>query len=485
MRAVILVLLLCVSTLGFAQKSATQETASVKGSAEYQALERRVDQRASEVERQNLLWSSNLKQEIDEVKTNQQQLTKRLKTKRGQLEQLNQQLIDLNQQKQSLSQDYQLAVDDMKLVQGAYQKALSSLSQQWQQSPTQFAAPQRLENLTLAKASLGFPSLTQLNELVGYAVDDMQMTAKVLTAKAPISLGDGSVTEQELQVFGGLMAVTNNEQPSFIAFTEKLPIAISPVDSQISEQLKSWLDKQAQLLPLDLSQGRMLPSLAEKQSLTEWVENGGEVLWPILILAALGLVVALWRAVMLFYWRPLAQLSDKDGTQVDLQAIKLQLSNMTRVPAASVLANAITSSSTHSSTNSSTNSNNRDGGVEAMDQRLKQLMLKQMAQFERGLGFIALLAAMAPMLGLLGTVSGMIETFQSLTEFGNSDPKLLSEGISKALITTQAGLLVALPLLLLHYPLKRRAQALSLNMEQQSALLLALNLERGGEYVTR
>ncbi|WP_220741663.1 MotA/TolQ/ExbB proton channel family protein, partial [Shewanella schlegeliana] len=99
--------------------------------------------------------------------------------------------------------------------------------------------------------------------------------------------------------------------------------------------------------------------------------------------------------------------------------------------------------------------------------------------------FIALLAAMAPMLGLLGTVSGMIETFQSLTEFGNSDPKLLSQGISKALITTQAGLLVALPLLLLHYPLKRRAQALSLNMEQQSALLLALNLERGDEHVTR
>ncbi|GIU19707.1 MotA/TolQ/ExbB proton channel family protein [Shewanella sp. MBTL60-007] len=468
MRSAILVLLLSVSPLAFTQEP------TVKEAAEYQALEQQIELRASEIAQQNLRWSSDLKQEIDEVKTNQQQLAKRLNDKRTQLELLNQQLIELAQQKQSLSQDYQLAVDDMKLVQGAYQKALSSLSQQWQQSPTQFAAPQRQGSLTLAKASTGFPSLCQLNELVGYAVDDMQMTAKVLSAKAPVSSGNGSVSEQALKVFGGLMAVTHieksaTEMPSFIALTDELPVAISPVDSTISEQLTAWLEGQTQLLPLDLSQGRMLPSLADKQSLSEWIKDGGEVLWPILILAVLGLAIALWRAVMLLYWRPLAQLSERDETKADLQAIKQHLLKMPRVPAASVLANAIVAGS----------------GVEAMDQRLKQLMLKQMAQFERGLGFIALLAAMAPMLGLLGTVSGMIETFQSLTEFGNSDPKLLSQGISKALITTQAGLLVALPLLLLHYPLKRRAQALSLNMEQQSALLLALNLERGDEHVTR
>ncbi|MCG9728611.1 MotA/TolQ/ExbB proton channel family protein [Shewanella sp. Isolate13] len=468
MRSAILVLLLSVSPLAFTQEPTVKET------AEYQALEQQIELRASEIAQQNLRWSSDLKQEIDEVKTNQQQLAKRLNDKRTQLELLNQQLIELAQQKQSLSQDYQLAVDDMKLVQGAYQKALSSLSQQWLQSPTQFAAPQRQISLTLAKASTGFPSLSQLNELVGYAIDDMQMTAKVLSARAPIGSGNGSVSEQALKVFGGLMAVSYieksaTEMPSYIALTGELPVAISPVDSTISEQLTAWLEGQSLLLPLDLSQGRMLPSLADKQSLSEWIKDGGEVLWPILILAALGIAIALWRAVMLLYWRPLAQLSERDETKADLQAIKQHLLKMPRVPAASVLANAIVVGS----------------GVEAMDQRLKQLMLKQMAQFERGLGFIALLAAMAPMLGLLGTVSGMIETFQSLTEFGNSDPKLLSQGISKALITTQAGLLVALPLLLLHYPLKRRAQALSLNMEQQSALLLALNLERGGEHVTR
>ncbi|MEZ9596967.1 MotA/TolQ/ExbB proton channel family protein [Shewanella sp. 10N.261.52.F9] len=463
MRTVIAILLFSASIQAFAQAQVVADITATKQAANYQQQKAQIDKRAADIRQQNSAWDHQLKQEIDEVKSNQQALSARLASKRAQLTALNEQLVVLNQQKLQLTSSYQLAVDDMQLVQGAYQKALSSLSQQWLQSPTSLTEVQRGQSLAVAKASSGFPSLSQLNELISYAVDDMQMTAQVGRASTAISQADGSVSTQELRVFGGLMAVTDTDLPSFIAFTDKLPTAITPVDTDVSKQLRAWLDGETQLLAMDLSQGRMLPSLAKKQSLVQWIKNGGEVLWPILILAALGLLIALWRAVVLLYWRPLAQLQDDDGAKVDLLTVKQQLQSVSRVPAAKVLASAIVEGS----------------GVDAMDQRLKQLMLKQMAQFERGLGFIALLAAMAPMLGLLGTVSGMIETFQSLTEFGNSDPKLLSQGISKALITTQAGLLVALPLLLLHYPLKRRAQALSLNMEQQSALLLALNLEQG------
>ncbi|MCK8047216.1 MotA/TolQ/ExbB proton channel family protein [Shewanella sp. 1CM18E] len=463
MRTVIAILLFSASIQAFAQDQAFASTQVSKAAGHYQQQKTQIDKRAADIRQQNAVWDRQLKQEIDEVKSNQQALSARLASKRAQLTALNEQLVALTQQKRQLTSSYQLAVDDMQLVQGAYQKALSSLSQQWQQSPTSLVEVQREPSLAVAKASSGFPSLKQLNELVDYAVDDMQMTAQVARASAAISQADGSVSTKELFVIGGLMAVTDTDLPSFIAFTDKLPTAITPVDSDVSQRLKAWIDGETQLVAMDLSQGRMLPSLAQKQSLGQWVKDGGEVLWPILILAAFGLLIALWRAVVLLYWRPLAQLENDASTKADLQQIKQQLQSVSRVPAAKVLADAIVEGSS----------------VDAMDQRLKRLMLRQMTQFERGLGFIALLAAMAPMLGLLGTVSGMIETFQSLTEFGNSDPKLLSQGISKALITTQAGLLVALPLLLLHYPLKRRAQALSLNMEQQSALLLALNLEQG------
>jgi biopolymer transport protein ExbB len=435
----------------------------------YQQQNEQIAFHANELNLQNQQWRSRLKKDINKVKNNQQQLATRLADKQRQLAALNTQLASLSQTKQQLSHDYQVAVDDMKLVQGAYQKALSSLSQQWQQSPTQLVEQQRGVALYSAKAEPGFPRLAALNTLITYAVEDIQLTGQVTRSNAAISFADGSVTEQPVSVVGGLMAMSVTDTPQFIALSDKLPIAIAANDPQITAQLNSWLQQQSLLLPMDLSQGRMLPSLANEQSFADWVKQGGEVLWPILILAALGLLIALWRAIALFYWRPLVMLTNVRPSNVDLDEIKQQLLNNSRAPAAKVLASSMVAGA----------------NIDSMDQRLKQLMLQQMSQFERGLGFIALLAAMAPMLGLLGTVSGMIETFQSLTEFGNSDPKLLSEGISKALITTQAGLLVALPLLLLHYPLKRRAQSLSLNMEQQSALLLALNIERGAADVVR
>ncbi|GGP37271.1 MotA/TolQ/ExbB proton channel family protein [Shewanella saliphila] len=474
MKAILIILLLCLLTLTCAPNAvALEKDEIIPQSDKYSQIDQAVDIHAKALNQQNQQWRSRLKQEISDVKSNQQDLDQRLSDKKQKLAAINQKIAALSVHKNTLTNDYQSIVDDMKLVQGAYQKTIRSLSQQWQQSPTQLIEPQRRQSLEKAQSHLGFPNLVRLNELVTYAVDDMKMTAEITKTNTPISFEDGHVSDENLRVIGGLMAVSDTKTPKFIMFTDKLPTAITPNNSTISHNINQWLTNQTQLLPLDLSQGRMLPSLADKQTFIDWVKKGGEVLWPILILAVIGVIIALWRAVVLFKWRPLAQLINDDiqvneskVENTDLSLIKQQLLKTSRTPAASVLANAMVI----------------DSSVESMDLRLKQLMLKQMSKFERGLGFIALLAAMAPMLGLLGTVSGMIETFQSLTEFGNSDPKLLSQGISKALITTQAGLLVALPLLLLHYPLKRRAQALSLNMEQQAALLLALFIESGDKH---
>ena len=91
----------------------------------------------------------------------------------------------------------------------------------------------------------------------------------------------------------------------------------------------------------------------------------------------------------------------------------------------------------------------------------------------RGLPTVAVLAAVSPLLGLLGTVTGMIETFQSITLFGTGDPKLMSGGISQALITTQLGLAVAIPLLLIHSFVQGRANALVATLDETAASLFA------------
>ena len=86
---------------------------------------------------------------------------------------------------------------------------------------------------------------------------------------------------------------------------------------------------------------------------------------------------------------------------------------------------------------------------------------------------------LAPLLGLLGTVTGMIATFQAITLFGTGDPKLMADGISQALVTTVLGLVVAIPLLFLHSLLSARSRSLVRILDEQAAGLIARRMESG------
>ncbi len=101
---------------------------------------------------------------------------------------------------------------------------------------------------------------------------------------------------------------------------------------------------------------------------------------------------------------------------------------------------------------------NKDLGKEVVEDALEEKLKKGILVLDRHLPLIGVLAAVAPLLGLLGTVTGMVHTFQIITEFGNSNPMLMADGISEALITTQSGLLVAFPLVLIKHHLEDKIQ---------------------------
>jgi biopolymer transport protein ExbB len=109
---------------------------------------------------------------------------------------------------------------------------------------------------------------------------------------------------------------------------------------------------------------------------------------------------------------------------------------------------------------------------ESLQQVLDEAILKELPRLEAGHSLIKLLAAVAPLLGLLGTVIGMIATFQSISLFGSGDPKLMASGISQALVTTVLGLLAAIPLLFAHNFLNGLSQHLIQILDEQSAGLL-------------
>ncbi len=115
--------------------------------------------------------------------------------------------------------------------------------------------------------------------------------------------------------------------------------------------------------------------------------------------------------------------------------------------------------------------------AESLELKLNEAVLKELPRIESWVGSLKIIAAVAPLMGLLGTVTGMIMTFQAITIFGAGDPQAMAGGISSALITTVLGLLCAIPTVLLHTFVNGRAQSLVHVLEEQAAGIIAEQAE--------
>jgi biopolymer transport protein ExbB len=120
----------------------------------------------------------------------------------------------------------------------------------------------------------------------------------------------------------------------------------------------------------------------------------------------------------------------------------------------------------------------KQADAETLGLKLDQAILKEIPKLRRRLPMLAVFATAAPLLGLLGTVAGMIETFQSMTIFGAGDPRVVSSGISLALVATELGLVVAIPILLLHGWLHDLSNQIIHLLEEEIAALVARREEK-------
>jgi len=205
----------------------------------------------------------------------------------------------------------------------------------------------------------------------------------------------------------------------------------------------------ARSAPLDLSGGLAIRKNGSGNGLLDRIKAGGPVMIPIglLVLIALGLVLER----MLFLVRARRSIRRLRDVAPALARGERPEAVRARVEGHSgVLARVLTTVLDHPV-----------GGEAAVDQALRE----QAPALERSLGLLGVLGTVAPFLGLLGTVTGLITTFGTLTAVGSNDPRLLAGGISEALITTQAGLIVAIPILLVHAYLTHRVDDVSDRLE--------------------
>ena len=116
--------------------------------------------------------------------------------------------------------------------------------------------------------------------------------------------------------------------------------------------------------------------------------------------------------------------------------------------------------------------------AEVAELRISEAVLREVPKLERFQAFLRLAVAAGPLLGLIGTVIGMIITFQSITESGSSDPKLMAAGIGQAMIATVLGLGIAIPLLFVNTGLAAMSRQIVQILDEQSTGLLAESIER-------
>lgn len=374
-----------------------------------------------------------------------QQSTQRLSTAESEQERLKKAFDDNDLKLAEMEALIQQRSGQLGEVFGVAKEEATELRSLLDDSLTSADNPGRAAQLAFAE-SKRVPTLQELETLWYQLQLEMIASGQINRFEASVVASDGNAVTQPVVRFGLFAAAT--EQGEFLNWDmNQQTLTVLPTQPDgAATQLAGYLNGSSNEVSIDPTRGQLFLLLDRAPKLMERVHQGGEVGYLIIGLGVLGLFVAALQMLSML----LSELN-----------VRRQL----RRP-------------------ESLNRKNALGRVlltvtdKALDQEQRELkvdeaILQELPRIERGQSFVKLLAAVAPLLGLLGTVVGMIATFQSITLFGTSDPKLMAGGISQALMTTVLGLVVAIPLLFCHSYLAARGRRLTQILQEKSLGVLA------------
>jgi len=274
-------------------------------------------------------------------------------------------------------------------------------------------------------------------------------------------LPDGNYEEGEFLLYGpvvyfasaegsaaGLTVQGDSGEPTLIALDDSYPEMAEAILASGGE------------IPLDPTLGKALALATTQDTLAEHIKKGGFWIYPILTIAFVSLIIGIIKLIELSGIKRIP----KDNLVSILAAVQegnrekaLQEANNLSGAARDLMTAGL---------------KNMGHGRDLVEQSMEEVLMKLQPKLERLISVVWITAATAPLLGLLGTVTGIITTFKLLTIFGSGDPKALGGGISEALITTEFGLIVAIPSLILHAFLLRKARAIENEFEGDAMTLL-------------
>ncbi|MEE4661335.1 MAG: MotA/TolQ/ExbB proton channel family protein [Halieaceae bacterium] len=318
--------------------------------------------------------------------------------------------------------------------------------------------PDRQEVAAALAESTEVPTIPQMRALWELLIQEIAHSGEVSRFSTDIVKPSGDQYQDEVIRVGAFNVVTDGKYLNYLPDAGQLvELPRQPqgyVRSSASALMEATPGEEVGFY-VDPSRGALLGLLVQSPSLMERVEQGKAVGYAIIIVGIIGLLIVFERFLSVARVR---------------RRIKSQLADLEHPDMNNPLGRVL-----------NVYYENKHLDLETVKRKLDEVVFKDVSDIRKGLPIIKVLAAVAPLMGLLGTVTGMIGTFQAITLFGTGDPKLMAGGISQALITTVLGLLAAIPLLLTHSVLSNQVTATSKLIAEQSAGMLAKKAEADAE----
>lgn len=393
---------------------------------------------------------------------NQQQvLLEKAKAERQQLEQRSAQLEDLyaqqKEQLDELNRRLDARMGSLKELFGHLQTASSEASAQLQRSITSIEYPERSQLLDKLNERLNLnrtlPRIEDLEQLWYQQQREMVDSGKIKHSFLPVVNLNGELTQADVVRIGSFNLVSGNHYLQYIAETGKIVELPKQPPRYMLGNVSDFTEVHEGIHPIaiDPTRGALLNLLLEAPNFQERIEQGGFIGYVIIAIGALGLLLALERIIVLIMQtRKVSDQMRSSTASADNPLGRILLAYEA----------------------------NKHLGLEALELKLGEAILRERTPLEKYLTLIKIISVIAPLLGLLGTVTGMINTFQTITLFGTGDPKLMAGGISQALITTVLGLVVAIPVVFFHTVANTRSKTILAVLEEQSTGLVAERAEQ-------
>ena len=344
-------------------------------------------------------------------------------------------------------------VQEMGDLSSTYREFAGDFSAVMQDSMITAQLPERSEALQELAAGDGQPTIDEIEALWLFLQQEMTEAGKVLTFETPVVVADGTAQSRTVLRVGTFSAYADGDFLRYVPETGELLLLSRQPTTRLRDEAREFAERGGVApITVDPTRGSLLGMLAYTPSLRERIEQGGSIGLIILFLGAFGLLLTFWRTLYLgvVYLRMQAQLRNVDKPSQGNPLGRV----LTAVEGVSL------------------------DEEELLQLKLDEAVLAEVPALERGNGLIKLLAATSPLLGLLGTVTGMILTFQAISLFGTGDPKLMAGGISQALVTTVLGLVVAIPLLFGHSLINTMARSMIQRLDEQCAGVLARSADQ-------